>query len=134
MRTLDNAGRRRFVVVECDCIKWEKLPESDRAKHGTEALYLAAQKDQQAAVLWHLARFGPLTMVVDSGGKSLHAWYFCDGQPEPLLRDFMRLAVSLGADPATWSRCHLVRMPDGTRDSGARQAIKFFNPETVRYK
>jgi hypothetical protein len=134
MHTLDNTGPRRFIVVECDGTKWEELPERERSKHGTEAQYRAAKKDEQASVLLHLARFAPLTLIVDSGGKSLHGWYFCEGQSETLLRKFMRLAVSLGADPATWSRCHFVRMPDGRRDNGTRQAIKFFNPETLKNK
>ena len=40
-------------------------------------------------------------------------------------------AVSLGADRATWTRSQFVRMPDGTRDNGNRQAVYFFNPEVL---
>lgn len=108
-RCLDNTGPRRFLVIEAD--------------HGTE--------DQQAAVLLHLAEFLPLALVVHSGGKSLHGWFFCAGLSDEQLLPFMRCAVELGADPRTWGRCQLVRMPDGTRTGGKRQRVLFFNPEVV---
>ncbi len=44
----------------------------------------------------------------------------------------MRKAVSLGADPATWTRSQFVRMPDGTRDNGKRQTVYFFNGEVLK--
>ena len=47
----------------------------------------------------------------------------------------MRYAVSLGADPATWTRCQFVRMPDGLRPrAGAwpvRQQVFHFNPHNL---
>jgi hypothetical protein len=107
--TLDNTGPRRFLVVEFD--------------KGTP--------DQHAALLLHLGGYGPLVLVVHSGGKSLHGWFFCAGQPEEKLLRFMRYAVSLGADPATWTRSQFVRIPDGTRDNGKRQPLFYFDPESV---
>jgi hypothetical protein len=106
---LDNTGRRRFLVVEFD--------------EGTF--------DEHAALLWHLAGIGPLALCVHSGSKSLHGWFFCGGQPEDKLCAFMRHAVSLGADPATWTRSQFVRMPDGTRQNGKRQAVYYFRPDVV---
>ena len=45
---------------------------------------------------------------------------------------FFRYAVTLGADRATWTRCQLVRMPDGLRrnpdGSTARQSVLYWNP------
>jgi hypothetical protein len=35
--------------------------------------------------------------------------------------------VTLGADPATWTRSQFVRMPDGTRENGQRQTIFFLS-------
>ena len=110
---LDNTGARTYLVVECD--------QGDR--------------DTQAAVIRHLAKTAPLAMVVDSGGKSLHAWFHCKGQPEDKLRAFFRVAVSLGGDPATWTRSQFVRMPLGIRANGKLQAVHFFNSsitETTR--
>ena len=109
-RSLANTGQRRFLVIEQD--------------QGT--------MDEQAAIILHLAQRWPLVLVVHSGGKSLHAWFYCHGQPEERQKLFMQYAVSLGADPATWTRSQLVRMPDGTRENGSRQAIHFFNPSIIK--
>lgn len=105
-RCLDNTGPRHYLVTECD-----------GGDHPT-----------QAAVIRHLAAIAPLVMVVDSAGKSLHAWWRCQGQPEARLKSFFRLAVSLGADSATWTRCQLVRMPLGWRhEKSKRQNVLFFD-------
>jgi hypothetical protein len=108
--TLDNTGPRRFLVVEQDT--------------GTA--------DEQAGVLLHLASKAPLVLAVHSGSKSIHGWFYCHGHPEERLRSFMRDAVAIGADPATWTRSQFVRMPDGNRDNGSRQAVYYFNPEVLK--
>jgi hypothetical protein len=107
--TLERTGPRRFLVIEQDC--------------GTI--------DEQAAVLLHLAERAPLAVAIHSGNKSIHGWFYCNGQAEEKLRRFMQYAVSLGADRATWTRSQFVRMPDGRRDNGKRQAVYFFNPEVL---
>jgi hypothetical protein len=47
----------------------------------------------------------------------------------------MRYAVMLGADPATWTRCQFVRMPNGLRRRpkafGVRQPVFYFNPNNL---
>jgi integrase len=59
-RSLDNTGHRKFVVTEFD------------QKELT--------KEMQGSIVQHLAEDkAPLVMVVDSGGKSLHAWFACRG-------------------------------------------------------
>jgi hypothetical protein len=105
--TLETTGSRRFLVIEQD----------------------GGTFDEQAAVLLHLAERAPLAVAVHSGSKSIHGWFYCAGQPEERLRQFMRYAVSLGADRATWTRSQFVRMPDGTRDNRKRQTVYFLNPE-----
>ena len=107
--TLSNTGPRRFLVLEFDGIS----------------------RDTQAAVLLHLAERAPLTLAVDSGGKSIHGWFFCEGKTDDQLRPFFRMACGLGADPATWNRSQFVRMPDGRRDNGNRQSVLFFNEGTI---
>jgi hypothetical protein len=113
LRCLANTGTRRYLVIESD--------------HGTV--------DTHAVVLWHLARLAPLVMVVHSGSKSLHGWFACKGSSEALQLRFMRYAVALGADPATWTRCQFVRMPDGLRRRpnafGVRQPVFYFNPNNL---
>ena len=109
-RCLDNTGPRRYLVVEQD--------------DGTA--------DEQAAVIAHLADRAPLALVVQSGGKSLHAWFSCADTADETIRRFFAYAVELGADPATWTPCQLVRMPDGMRrrpdGSTVRQFVLYFNP------
>ena len=108
---LDATGPRRFLVIEQDI--------------GTV--------DEQAAVLWHLAWRAPLALVVHSGGKSITGWFYCFGQDEEkMLRPFMRLAVSLGACRSTWTKSQFVRLPDGTRGDGKRQAVYYFRPEVIK--
>ena len=119
-RCLDNTGPRRFVVVEGDMLGGEPIP-----------------KDTQAAVLLHLADeaapiHAPLALVVDSGGKSLHGWFYCAGKTDEQIAPFFRLACALGADPGLWTRSQFARMPDGTRDNGTRQRILYFNPEVLK--
>lgn len=113
VRTLANTGPRRFLVIEFD----------------------RGMVDAHAGLLWHLARLAPLVMAVHSGGKSLHGWFSCAGANGSLLLRFMRYAVSLGADPATWTRCQFVRMPDGLRPRAqgttVRQRVYYFNPENL---
>ncbi len=112
--TLDATGPRRFLIVEGDKINGINIP-----------------KDTQAAVLLHLAERAPLSLVVDSGGKSLHGWFFVAGKSDEQLAPFFRRACTLGADDSLWTRSQFARMPDGTRANGNRQHILFFNPETL---
>jgi hypothetical protein len=108
---LSITGPRRFLVTEFD----------------------AGSVDEQAAILFHLATTRePLALALHSGGKSMHGWFYCAGQPEERVQRFMRYAVSLGADPATWTRSQFVRMPDGTRDNDKRQTVYFLNPGVVK--
>jgi hypothetical protein len=107
---LSNTGRRWYLVIEQD--------------RGTV--------DKQAAVLYHLAQQAPLALAVHSGSKSLHGWFYCLGQTEERLRIFMRDAVSLGADIATWTRSQFVRMPGGRREDGEHQVVYFFYPGVVK--
>jgi hypothetical protein len=103
--TLANTGPRRFLICEFDT--------------GTT--------DEHAALLLHLGTFAPLVCAVHSGGKSLHGWFYVNGQSDAKIERFFRYAVSLGADRATWTRSQFVRMPDGTRDNGKCQTVYFLN-------
>lgn len=109
-RTESNVGSRRFLVCDFD--------------QGT--------LDNHAAILLHLAGRAPLALVIFSGNKSLHGWFYCHGQSEERVHRFMALAVTLGADPALWPRSQFVRMPDGVREGENRQTVFFFNPEVIQ--
>ena len=104
--TLSNTGPRRFLVVEFD----------------------EASADHQAALIVHLATLAPLVMVLHSGGKSLHGWFLCGDTDGQRIERFFRYAVSLGADPATWSRSQFVRLPNGVREDGRHQPVLYLNP------
>ncbi len=133
-RTEDNTGPRRFLVVECDFKETDQLgvdtPDA-RMLRGLAADGIAIA-DLCAAVIDHQTHYLPLALVVHSGGKSLHGWFSVVGRTERELEDFMRYAVSLGADDKMWQKCQLARLPDGTRDNGKRQEVLYFNPEVLR--
>ena len=88
--------------------------------------------DQHATILVHLAKICAFVMAVHSGGKSLHGWFFVQDMPETKMKKFFAYAVSLGADPQLWVRCQFVRLPDGLRENGKRQAVMYFNPEGMK--
>jgi hypothetical protein len=85
--------------------------------------------DACAALLLHLARLMPLALVVHSAGVSLHGWFRVFGVPRDEQLAFFREAVRLGADYRLWTRSQFTRVPDGTRENGARQICFYLNPE-----
>jgi hypothetical protein len=122
-----NTGSRRFIIAEFD----------------------RGVLDQQAALLWHLAQAVPfLALVVFSGNRSLHGWFFCEGEPEDKLKRFFDYAHSLGACDGMWKACQFARLPDGMRSDDktsdalqvagiqnvpkGKQAVLYFNPEVIR--
>lgn len=127
---LSNTGPRRFLVVEFD------FDASNSAEELRVLNRLAVEgrdvRDLCAALLLHLAETAPLALAVHSGGKSLHGWFYCDGVPEQRVWSTFQYAVSLGADPANWTRSQFARMPDGKRENGRRQTVYFFNPQAVQ--
>jgi hypothetical protein len=104
-----NTSARRFLVVEFD--------------DGT--------LDEHAALLAHLAGHAPLILVVHSGNKSMHGWFWCGDSSEDQWRRFMDYAVMLGADPATWTRSQMVRLPWGMRSPGVVQKPFYLNPDLI---
>jgi len=139
-RCLDNTGPRRFLITEFDFKPtdkqgnpsiWAALIELWKA-HGMTV------QDAAAAIILHLAQYGPLVMVVYSGSVSLHAWWLTAGCSEDEgsgLNYFMRYAAQLGADTATYTRSQFVRMPMAVRpDTNKQQAVHFLNFEKLTRK
>ena len=132
-RSLDGTGPRTFLVVEFD------FAETGNTGRDTPAAPMLRRlradgitiSDLCASVHLELAKLRPLALVLHSGGKSLHGWFPCTGEEEDTLRRFMRFAVSLGADTATWTRSQFVRMPGGIRDNGSPQRVLYFNPAVL---
>jgi hypothetical protein len=131
-RCLDNVGARRFLVVEFDMTpesefwgpliqKWEK--------NGISIF------DAQASLLIDLATNpglrAPLACVVNSGNRSLQGWFYVKGFEDERVLPFFQRAVGLGADKATWTRCQLLRLPGGQRETGKRQEVVYLNPAVI---
>lgn len=117
-------------IVPSPAIKKEgRRVDGEPSKHSKDMypvrLFLVIEfdgtpKEQAATILLHLAQFAPLVMVVDSGGKSLHGWFFCLGVPEPDVHRFFTYAVRLGADSKMYETHQFARLPNGIR-SGSRK-------------
>jgi hypothetical protein len=131
-RCLDNVGTRRFAVAEFDMTPesefWGPLIQKWEKK-GISVF------DAQASLLVDLANNpglrAPLACVVHSGNKSLQGWSYVDGFEDARVLPFFQRAVGLGADKATWTRCQLVRLPGGLRDTGKRQEVVYLNPAVI---
>jgi hypothetical protein len=105
-RCLDNTGQRMYYIVDFD-----QMPD----------------KDEQASLISYLSLYAPLVMVVNTGGKSLHAWFRVSGAPEQETEDFIKRTLSLGADKAMKRPCQFCRMPDANRENGNRQGVIYFD-------
>ena len=135
-RCLSNTGPRRFLVTEFDF-----KPVN---KQGNPTIWVPlinlwqshgmTVQDACSAIVMHLAQYGPLVMVVFSGNISLHAWWYCSGEPEDegsKLNKFMQYAAVLGADSATYTRSQFVRMPGATRPHGRKQTVHYLDAKGI---
>ena len=110
-RCLGNTGPKMYQVVEFD----EKLAPGSL--------------EQQAGRIMRLAKILRPAVILHSGGKSLHAWFpvwHLDGESQV---QFFGAACLLGADPATWLRCQLVRVPGSLRSAGVVQKCLYIDPD-----
>ena len=94
-RCQNNVSVRRYLVAEFDDV--------------------SLGKEGQARLVTALAEKAPLVMVVDSGGKSLHAWFHVEAMARQDQARFFAMACLLGADPTRWDICGWLRMPGGLR-------------------
>jgi hypothetical protein len=108
-RCIANTGLRRYAVVEFD----HDSPET------------------QLACIKKLAEVLPVTLILHSGGKSYHAWFYVEHLEPKIVVDFLCGAAILGADPAVFVRCQLVRIPGGLREPGVPQPVIYFDPSTL---
>jgi hypothetical protein len=99
-------GNRKYLVVEFDDEKITKSQQTGLIR------FLIKQTGAQ------------LVMLVDSGGKSIHAWFEASIQ-ESMNWKFMNLAVALGADPRMWLPEQFARTPNCKRSNGNLQSCLF---------
>ena len=110
-RCRENAGHWNYQVVEFD----------DEPSH-----------DNQAKFLFELRKHLPLVMVLNSGGKSLHAWFRCPDDNPNKLSKFVDYALFLGADPKITQPEQLFRAPNQIRDNGKRQQVLYFDSTKIK--
>jgi hypothetical protein len=110
-RCINNILERRFVIVEFD-------QEPDKWAQARLINFLSSS-------------FHPCCMVVDSAGKSLHAWFRADHMSEDEAAILFGKAAALGADRTVFDLSKLVRMPGGIRAGGQRQRIVYFDQEAL---
>jgi hypothetical protein len=131
-RCLDNVGARRFLVVEFDMTPksdfWQPLIQGWEEK-GFGIF------DAQVSLLVDLANNptlrAPLACVVHSANRSLQGWFYVEGFEDEQVLPFFQRSVALGADKAIWTRCQLVRLPGGLRETGKRQEVVYINPAVI---
>jgi len=104
LRCQNNVRMRRHIVAEFDDA--------------------TLTKPMQAALATALNDRAPLVMAVDSGGKSVHAWYRVDGMTAQQQARFFALACLLGADRTRWDVCGWLRMPGGLRQREGAEAVR----------
>jgi hypothetical protein len=131
-KTNANVLYRRWLCVEWDIPVDDSIPSFWRPLVKEWSATGVTRKDAQTRLLAHLSTFQlKLGMVVDSGGKSLHAWFAVAHANESQIEHFMRYAISIGADPAGRVPSQFFRMPHGTRENGKRQPVLFIDPKTL---
>ena len=133
--SLAATGPRHYLIVELDFKRFNKR------RQPTPWTKLIDQwvkddisvDDASSAILWRLAEFAPLVLVVHSGNVSLHGWYRAISGDERTWKEFFRYAIELGADPVSWTPSQFVRMPDGLRETlrPVRQQTFFFEPSNA---
>jgi hypothetical protein len=110
-RCQNNVMARRYLVAEFD--------DASLAKR------------QQAQLVAALADIAPLVMAVDSGGKSVHAWFYVEGMSRQDQARLFVVCCLLGADQTRWDICGWLRMPGGLRvkadSSRVRQRILYWD-------
>lgn len=111
------SGRFQFVVANPMANLGPRCRANVRTRYHIVAEFDDPDLDKpaQARLISRLARCAKLRCVVDSGGKSLHAWFDARRMDPEAQHRFFWLACILGADPTRWDIAGWVRMPGGTR-------------------
>ena len=124
-------SKRQYLVVETDF----RADDPGAAPTPIGELmrdnpHLPTPKELSAAVAHRLLDLGwPIALILFSGGKSCHVWLstWQDDGDEQAAKMFA-YAASLGADPALWTTCQLVRCPEGRREDGREQPVLYIDP------
>lgn len=118
-RALANIGKRRYLVIEFDsgCL-------NDQAK------LVYHLRDSQMASESGIG----LVLIMFSGKKSLHSWWWVNHLDEKQIIKFFNYAYTLGADHATKGKQQLVRVPGAKRpDTGCWQQLYYLDPAAINF-
>jgi len=107
-RSNENVMARRFLVVESDTLSRDEVGAVFKWMRDAAKLKLRA--------------------VVDTGGKSLHAWF--DYPADDQIADLKLILPELGCDPKLFTASQPVRLPGAQRD-GKRQQLIYLGKEEV---
>jgi hypothetical protein len=101
-RSNANVERRQFLVVESDVLSRDEVGAVFRLMHKRLGLQLHC--------------------IVDTGGKSLHAWFRPPSEPARLAR--LRAGLTgLGCDPRMFNASQPARLPGAMRDGNLQRLI-----------
>ena len=130
-RCASMVSRRHYLVIETDFRPDDPgaapTPIGELMRDNP---HLPTPPELSAAVAHHWLDIGwPVALVLYSGGKSCHTWLatWQDDGDEQAAKMFA-YAASLGADPALWTTCQLVRCPEGRREDGRDQPVLYIDP------
>ncbi len=102
-RSNENVVVRRFLVVESDTLSKDEVGAVFRWLRDVVGLELVA--------------------VIDTAGKSLHAWFVWPGEDQ--LDDMKLVLPSLGCDPKLFTASQPVRLAGGLRDGRVQRLVHF---------
>ena len=110
---LSTRGHTRIGTVVSDRSKKTVVVESD-----------TLAKDEVGAIFAYLHRRlkYPLHCIIDTAGKSLHAWF--DAPKNPLLENRLKAGlVALGCDPKVFTHSQPVRVPGAYREGKLQRLV-----------
>lgn len=108
-RSTPNVVNHRFIVIESD----------------------TRSKREQWAIINIIRKITRLRAIIDSGNKSLHAWF--DRPNVEVLEKFKRIVLNIGADPAGLRPTQPFRMPGIPREnSNTFTNLLYLDPEVLQ--
>jgi len=108
-RSTPNVVNHRFIVIESD----------------------TRSKREQWAIINIIRQITRLRAIIDSGNKSLHAWF--DRPNVEVLEKFKRIVLNIGADPAGLRPTQPFRMPGIPREnSNTFTNLLYLDPEVLQ--
>ena len=127
-RCNDDVAQRCYMLLECDV-------KEGGEREGGKGLYTKEEalaiRERFITFCMELAKYLPLAMVVDSGGKSIHFWFWCGEWTEEVERVFA-IACAHGADKAMRVLSQKARMPNVSGyDDRRDQKLLYYDPERI---